>query len=42
MRPDTDAREGREARTGVERRHLTVVFCDRVDSTALGHRLDPG
>jgi class 3 adenylate cyclase/tetratricopeptide (TPR) repeat protein len=41
LRPATDAREGQEARTGVERRNLTVVFCDLVDSTALGHRLDP-
>ncbi len=26
---------------GAERRQLTVMFCDLVDSTALAHRLDP-
>jgi class 3 adenylate cyclase/tetratricopeptide (TPR) repeat protein len=34
VRPD-------EGRPGVERRQLTVVFCDLVGSTALGRRLDP-
>jgi class 3 adenylate cyclase len=28
-------------RLGAERRHLTVMFCDLVDSTALSQRLDP-
>ena len=32
--PRQDAREG-------ERRHLTVMFCDLVDSTAMSTRLDP-
>jgi class 3 adenylate cyclase/predicted ATPase len=32
--PQPDAREG-------ERRHLTVMFCDLVESTALSARLDP-
>ena len=32
--PRQDAREG-------ERRHLTVMFCDLVDSTAMSARLDP-
>jgi class 3 adenylate cyclase/tetratricopeptide (TPR) repeat protein len=41
LRPDTAAAEGRHAPAGVERRHLTVLFCDLVESTALGHRLDP-
>jgi class 3 adenylate cyclase len=27
--------------SGAERRQLTVMFCDVVDSTALSHRLDP-
>jgi class 3 adenylate cyclase len=27
--------------TGAERRHLTVMFCDLADSTALSSRLDP-
>src|SRR5689334_8608690 len=29
------------ARTDAERRQLTVMFCDLVDSTALSARLDP-
>ncbi len=29
------------ADTAAERRHLTVLFCDLADSTALAHRLDP-
>jgi class 3 adenylate cyclase/tetratricopeptide (TPR) repeat protein len=29
-----------QAPTGAERRHLTVVFCDLVESTALSERLD--
>jgi class 3 adenylate cyclase/predicted ATPase len=29
------------AKIGAERRHLTVLFCDLVDSTALSARLDP-
>ena len=30
-----------QALTSAERRHLTVVFCDLVESTALGEQLDP-
>lgn len=41
MRPNTAPQEGQYARPGIERRHLTVVFCDLVGSTVLGQRLDP-
>lgn len=40
MEPDTALRR-EQAPAGAERRHLTVVFCDLVDSTALGEQLDP-
>ena len=33
--------EQEQALAGAERRHLTVVFCDLVESTALSEQLDP-
>jgi class 3 adenylate cyclase len=35
------AAEGTSAMPAAERRHLTVMFCDLVGSTALASRLDP-
>lgn len=37
----TEAAGSHEADTGVERRQLTVMFCDLVDSTGLSVRVDP-
>jgi class 3 adenylate cyclase/predicted ATPase len=39
--PQVPAAEEGLIRRGVERRHLTVLFCDLVGSTALSTRLDP-
>ena len=36
-----DSSQRQEQRTSGELRPLTVVFCDLVGSTELGHRLDP-
>ena len=41
LQADPTARERPAVSSGVERRQLTVVFCDLVDSTKLSHRLDP-
>ena len=38
--PTANAASARQARDG-ERRHLTVLFCDLVDSTEIAGRLDP-
>jgi class 3 adenylate cyclase len=38
--PTENAASARQARDG-ERRHLTVLFCDLVDSTGIAGRLDP-
>jgi class 3 adenylate cyclase len=38
---ETPARHHGRVRRVAERRHLTVMFCDIVGSTALSHRLDP-
>ena len=40
MEPETVAEQER-ALTDAERRHLTVFFCDLVESTALSEQLDP-
>src|SRR5215472_15842300 len=39
--PVASAKEGPQPRDAAERRHLTVMFCDLVGSTALSERLDP-
>jgi predicted ATPase/class 3 adenylate cyclase len=40
-RPQAVAPAAPQAQDGAERRHLTVMFCDLVDSTALATKLDP-
>ena len=37
----SDAQPAAEVRSEAERRHLTVMFCDLADSTALSEQLDP-
>src|SRR5262245_6488836 len=39
--PDTLPTSGRSPKDAAERRHLTVMICDLVGSTALSARLDP-
>jgi class 3 adenylate cyclase len=40
VEPETVAEQQR-ALADAERRHLTVFFCDLVESTALSEQLDP-